>query len=107
MAYEDVIGPPCRIYPAESGRAVGPGGVPDNEGGASVIISIIEGSGSVGSYQPQEADSMSGPWFNVGSALSSPGVYNVSVRGSYMRVLPLSQPDSGVRVRVCFRVDIE
>lgn len=103
----DTIGPPCRIYPAESGRVVGPGGVPDNEGGVSVIVSVLAGSGSVGSYQVQESDSMSGPWFNVGSALLTEGVHNVTVRGSYIRILALTQPASGVKVRVCFRADIE
>ena len=102
----DIIGSPCRIYPADAGSVVGPAGVPDNEGGVAVTISRVEGSGAVGSYQPQESDSPEGPWTSVGAALSAVGTVAVAVIAAYVQVLMTVAPDAGTSVRVCVRTEV-
>jgi hypothetical protein len=103
---EPIIGSPCRVYPRDNGKVVGPNGVPDNEGGVAVTVSKVDGSGAVGTYQPQESDDPAGPWTNVGAALGA-GTASVAVKAAYVRVLPATQPDVGTSARVCIRTDSE
>lgn len=102
----DFIGSPSRIYPDDAGRVVGPAGVPDNEGGVAVTVSKVEGSGTAGTYQPQESDSPEGPWTDVGSAISTAGTTSVAVKAAYVQVLMTIAPQSGTTTRVSIRTEV-
>jgi hypothetical protein len=106
LALTPIIGSPCRVYPRDDGKVVGPNGVPDNEGGVAVSVSKVSGTGGAGTYQPQQSDSADGPWENVGAALGT-GTTSVAVKAAYVRVVPATEPDSGTSTRVCIRTDVE
>jgi hypothetical protein len=106
-ALTPVIGSPCRVYPRDNGKVVGPQGVPDNEGGVSVTVSRVEGSGAVGTYQAQESDSPDGPWNDVGAAIAAAGVTSVAVKASYVQVLMTVAPGVDTSTRVCVRTDVD
>jgi hypothetical protein len=106
LALNPTIGSPCRVYPRDNGKFAGPSGVPDNDGGVGVSVSRIEGSGTVGTYQPQQSDSADGPWEDVGAALAA-GSNSVAIKAAYVRVVLVTSPGANTSVRVCIRTDNE
>lgn len=103
-----IAGSPSRVYDSTAstnGKIVGPVGVAKKEGGVSISVKKVSGSGSIGSYQPQQSDDPDGPWENLGSAISSAGSQSLDAQAAYVRVVPATPPGASTVVRVSLRTE--
>lgn len=94
----------ARTYPSDNGKMVGPIFV-GNSFSTIVNVSVIEGSGDLGSYQPEGADRLEGPWYVTSSAIVSSGSHDAAgPTWTFLRVRPIVLPNADTVVRVEIRL---